>query len=134
MEEIEKQIAVEFDGRKILLRYWAINYGTHVGSTVKFIDAATQASIVELSFETHWNAPGRYILRIGAVKENTSYEDTARLAATAGAQVLKLLAELFSTATSLAGVFARIDESAHAILWTAGAAMMESGRRSSGAS
>ena len=111
--------------RSILLRYWAINYGTHVGSTIKIIDAANNASIVELSFETHWNAVGRYILRIGGVKENSSYQNTGAIASLAGANVLKKLADLFSTAKSLDEVFARVKANVNALLWAAGAAMME---------
>jgi len=125
LEEIEKEIAVAFDGRRIILRYWAINYGTHVGSTIKLIDADANASIVELSFETHWNAAGRYILRIGAVKENAAYPNAPTIAALAGAHTLKRLADLFSTAKSLDEVFARIKANANALLFAAGAALVE---------
>ena len=125
LEEIEKEIAAEIDGRRILLRYWAINYGTHVGSTIKMIDAANNASIVELSFETHWNAAGRYILRIGGVKENSSYPNTGAIASLAGANVLKKLADLFSTAKSLDEVFARVKANVNALLWAAGVGLVE---------
>ena len=125
VEEIEKEIAAEFVGRRTVLRYWAINYGTHVGSTIKMIDAAKAESIVELSFETHWNAAGRYILRIGGVKENAAFENTSAIAARAGANVLKKLADLFSTATSLDEVFARVKANMNALLWAAGAGLVE---------
>ena len=118
VEEIEKEIAVEIDGRKIILRYWAINYGTHVGSTIKMIESAGNSSIAELSFETHWNAAGRYILRIGAVKG-----DDGALIANAGAGALKTYADIFATAKSLDDVFARVKANMNALLWSAGAAL-----------
>jgi hypothetical protein len=125
MEEIEKDIVAEFDGRRVILRYWAINYGTHVGSTIKMIDAASNASIVELSFETHWNAAGRYILRIGAVKTNAEFAQSGAVASIAGANVLKKLADLFSTAKSLDEVFTRVKSNVNALLWAAGAGLIE---------
>lgn len=125
MEEVEREIVAEYDGRRILLRYWAINYGTHVGSTIKMIDATNDASILELSFETHWNAAGRYILRIGGVKENANHENSGAIALRAGANVIKKFADLFSVAKSLDEVFALIKGNANSLLWTAGAALIE---------
>ena len=118
MEEIEKEITAEIDGRRYLLRYWALNYGTHVGSTIKILNAGESAPIAELSFETHWNAAGRYILRIGAAKG----EDSALLSR-AGANVLKAYTDIFAPAQSLADVFACIRAKANALLWAAGAAL-----------
>lgn len=120
MEEIEKEIAADIDGRKYVLRYWAINYGTHVGSTIKLSKAGSAAPFAELSFETHWNAAGRYILRIGNVKG----EDGALLA-TSGANVLKKYADIFSTAKSLDDVFARVKANANGLLWAAGDALVQ---------
>ena len=122
MEEIEKEISANIDGRKFILRYWAINYGTHVGSTIKFIEAGSAAPFAELSFETHWNAAGRYILRIGSVKG----EDGVLLAI-AGANVLKKYADMFSAARSLDDVFSRVKANANALLWAAGEALTQAG-------
>ena len=123
MEEIEREIAAEIDGRRYLLRYWAINYGTHVGSTVKIFDGET--SLAELSFETHWNAAGRYILRIGGAKGNDAWPQAGAIIATAGANVLKRYADLFATAKSLDEIFTRVKANANALLWAAGAALAE---------
>ena len=120
LEEIEKEIAADIDGGKYVLRFWAINYGTHVGSTIKLSEAGSAAPFAELSFETHWNAAGRYILRIGSVKG----EDGALLAAS-GANVLKKYADIFSTARSLDDVFAQVKANANALLWAAGDALAQ---------
>ncbi len=120
MEEIDKDIIAEIDGRRYVLRYWAINYGTHVGSTIKVLEDGASTPFAELSFETHWNAAGRYILRIGAVKG----EDGVLLTL-AGANVLKKYADIFSAATSLEDVFTRVKKSINALLWAAGAALAE---------
>ena len=124
MEEIEREIAATISGKSYLLRYWAINYGTHVGSTIKLLDA-TAAPIVEFSFETHWNAPGRYILRQGQVKANPDYPGSARLIETAGVRVMQAMAPRFAQATSLDDIFARIKAGANSLLWEAGYALAE---------
>lgn len=121
LEEIDKDIIAEIDGRRYILRYWAINYGTHVGSTIKLFTDDAGKPFAELSFETHWNAAGRYILRIGAAKG-----DDGALLAFAGANVLKKYADIFSTAKSLEDVFARVKANVNALLWAAGTGLVES--------
>lgn len=125
MEEIEKEIAAAIDGRNFVLRFWAINYGTHVGSTIKIFEG--ESSLVELSFETHWNAAGRYILRIGGAKGSEAYPQSGEVIAVAGAKVLKRYADIFAKAKSLDEVFARVKANTNALLWAAGAALAEPG-------
>lgn len=125
MEEIEKEISVEIDERKYLLRFWAINYGTHVGSTIKMVSALNEIVLIELSFETHWNAAGRYILRIGGAKSHESFAGAGYVIAMAGANVIKKYADLFSTAKSLNDIFAQVKANANALLWAAGASLAD---------
>lgn len=116
MEEFENDLALEIAGGAYVLRYWAMNYGTHVGSTLRLVDQANDARAIDLSFECHWNAPGRYILRQGSAIAHADYAFAPAALLGAGLCVMRTLAGHFAAANSLADVYARIGAATPAML------------------
>ena len=108
MEDFEQEITVTIAGAPFVLRYWAMNYGTHVGSTLRLIEAASGAKAIDLSFECHWNAPGRYILRQGAAAADPAFAFAADGLRECGLAVMRALAGHYAAGTSLNDVYARI--------------------------
>lgn len=108
MEDFEQEIAVSIGGKAFTLRYWAMNYGTHVGSTLRLIEPQSGAKVIDLSFECHWNAPGRYILRQGAAVADTAFDFAADGLRESGLVAMRALAGHYAGGTSLNDVYARI--------------------------
>ncbi len=108
MEDFEQEIALGLAGGPYILRYWAMNYGTHVGSTLRLIETASGAKAIDLSFECHWNAPGRYILRQGSAIADPGFSFAPAALQAAGIIAMQVFAGHFGAATSLNDVYARI--------------------------
>lgn len=71
LREFDKACEAIVGGKKITLRYLAIDYGTHVGSVFKAEETEVENEIVSIPFESHWHKRGRYKLQTGPVKGDT---------------------------------------------------------------
>ncbi|MBM3607522.1 MAG: hypothetical protein FJX29_03575 [Alphaproteobacteria bacterium] len=108
MEDFEHDLLVTTDGQAFVLRYWAMNYGTHVGSTLRLIEPQSGAKAIDLSFECHWNAPGRYILRQGSAVADPAFAFSAQAMEAMGIAAMRTFAGHFGPAASLGDVYGRV--------------------------